>query len=626
VLLLEPRTPLKPDFAYAVDVGAGFRSADGPLGSDEPHVFKFETFKTFRFASLNAGEGHDPRQPLKFQFTNPVLYAEFLKNVKFEPEAAVPDYYSEWDQASSEVWLNLPLEPETAYSVRLPAGLKDEFGNALGKDVALSFRTAPYRASISMTTGHGIVEAYGDPVYPVTAMNAERVLVQASNVPREAVVPLLTRDKVFWTNEDVRPDPGAFGMERVLEFRVPRNKRQAVPLDLKPVLADRFGLVFVQLDTGSPDKYDRYPKAFVQVTDLAISAKFSPENNEIWVTELRTGQPVADAGIELRSDANEVRWTGRTDASGRVETPGWRTLGLKGRDEWSRPQQWVFARRGRDVAFTSSEWGTGVYPYRFGIDYDWNPRPETVHGQIFSERGIYRAGETVHLKGIVRVREKGRWRLPSVREVDCEVRDPFQRSVHKGKAVLDAFGSFAFDLETAAGAALGTYEVTASVPAEAGGDAPSILSDSFRVEAFRPAEFEVLLRTPRPGFVFGEEYRGDIRANYLSGGALAGEKANWYLRLGPAGFTPPGHKGFSFGNLMDWDEDTGAEGSRLVSSGEGRLDAQGRLEIRSPLMAEKEKDSVLATLEATVESPSRSQISNRIQTTVHRGEFYIGLR
>lgn len=625
-LLLEPRNPLERDFAYALQVGAGFAGLEGPLGSDEPFAFKFETFKTFRLEFLNAGEGHDPRQPLKFQFTNPVAYTEFLKGVKFEPEVAIPDYYAEWDQASSEIWLNLPLEPETVYSVRLPAGLKDEFGNALGKDIALSFRTAPYRPSISMTTGHGIVEAYEDPVYPLYAMNAERVLVQASNVPREAVVPLLTKDKVFWSNEDVRPGPGPFGMERVLEFRVTRNKRQAVPLDLKPVLEDRFGLVFVQLNTGFLDKSDRYPKAFVQVTDLAISAKFSPENNEIWVTELRTGEPVADASIELRSDANEVLWTGRTDASGRVETPGWRTLGLKGRDEWSRPQQWVFARRGRDVAFTSSEWGTGVYPYRFGIDYDWNPRPETVQGQIFSERGIYRAGETVHLKGIIRVREKGRWRLPSVREVDCEVRDPFQRSVHKGQAALDGFGSFAFDLETAADASLGTYEVAVTVPAEAGGEAPSSLAGSFRVEAFRPAEFEVLLRTPRPDFIFGDEYRGDIRADYLSGGPLAGEKASWYLRLGPAGFVPPGHKGYSFGNMMDWDEYDGAEGSRLVASGEGRLDGQGRLEIRSPLAAEKEKDSVLATLEATVESPSRSQISNRIQTTVHRGEFYIGLR
>ncbi len=625
-LVLEPRTPLERDFAYAVQVDAGLLGREGPLGSDEPFAFKFETYKTFRFEFLNAGEGHDPRQPLKFQFTNPVPYKEFLKSVRFEPEVAVPEYYAEWDQASSEIWLNLPLESETDYVVRIPAGLKDEFGNALDKDIALSFRTAPYRSSVSMTTGHGVVEAYGDPVYPVYAMNAERVLVQASNVPTDAVIPLLTMDKVFWSNEDVRPGPKPFDMQRVLEFRVARNKRQAVPLDLKPVLDGRFGLVFVQLDTGSPERYDRYPKAFVQVTDLAISAKFSPENNEIWVTELKTGQPVADAGIELRSDANEVRWTGRTDASGRVETPGWRTLGLKGRDEWSRPQQWVFARRGRDVAFTSSEWGTGVYPYRFGIDYDWNPRPETVHGQIFSERGIYRAGETVHLKGIVRVREKGRWRLPTVRDVACEVRDPFQRSVHKGTAVLDEFGSFAFDLETAAEGSLGTYEVTASVPAEAGGDAPSTLSGSFRVEAFRPAEFEVLLRTPRPDFVFGDTYRGDIRADYLSGGALAGEKASWYLRLGPAGFAPPGHKGFSFGNMMDWDENAGAEGSRLVASGEGRLDAQGRLEIRAPLAAEKEKDSVLATLEATVESPSRSQISNRIQTTVHRGEFYIGLR
>ncbi len=631
-LLLEPVTPLQQDFTYAVEVAPGLPGAEGPLGSEEPFAFKFETFKTFRFESLNSEGGLGPHQSvtLRFHFTNPVSYAELLRNVEFEPKVSIPEQYADWDQTSSDVWLNLTLEPETDYTVRIPAGLKDMFGNRLGGDVARSFRTLPYQSSVTMTTGHGIVEADGNPVYPVYAINAQQVLVRSSNISREGVVPLLAKDKIFWSSEDIRPGTGAFDDERLLEFRTPRNKRQAVPLDLKPALAGGYGLIFLQLDAApglsGALPYLRYPKAFIQVTDLGLSAKFSPENNVVWVTELRTGLPVADAAVELRDDTNAVRWTGRTDATGRAESPGWRALGLKGRNEWSRPRQWVFARRGGDVAFTSSEWGTGVDPYRFGIEYDWNPRPETVDGLIFSERGIYRAGETVHLKGIVRVREQGRWVLPSSREVDCEVLDPFQKPVHKAKAILDGFGSFAFDMETAAEDALGTYEVAVRVPAAAGGGTPAILSGSFRVEAFRPAEFEVLLRTPRRDFVFGEEYRGDIRADYLSGGALAGEKASWSLRLGPAGFIPPGHEGFSFGNEMDGDDYSGAEESRLVASGEGPLDAQGRLEVRASLTAEKEKDSVLAVLEATVQSPSRSQISNRIQTTVHRGEFYIGLR
>ena len=56
-------------------------------------------------------------------------------------------------------------------------------------------------------------------------------------------------------------------------------------------------------------------------------------------------------------------------------------------DDWSKPQQWVFARRGKRHRLPSSEWGTGIDPYRFNIDYDWNPEPETSAATIFTERG-----------------------------------------------------------------------------------------------------------------------------------------------------------------------------------------------------------------------------------------------
>ena len=43
-------------------------------------------------------------------------------------------------------------------------------------------------------------------------------------------------------------------------------------------------------------------------------------------------------------------------------------------------------------------------------------------------------------------------------------------------------------------------------------------------------------------------------------------------------------------------------------------------------MLEKERGALSADLEATVQSPSRRSISNRIQTIVHPGDFYIGLK
>ncbi len=626
-LLLKPNELFRPDYSYLVELKTGLPAKEGRLGLEKNAGFSFATFRTFAFLGLESEANYSPSEPLKFQFSNGVNYKDFVQKVHFDPEIAIPDHYSEWDYGGETLWLNLPLHPETEYSVKIDEDLVDQYGNKLGKEARLKFQTSAFPASASMTTGHGIVEAYGELRYPVHVVNATELFFQARRVGKEEVIPLLLTPKIFWSSEQITPQPAFFQQERLLRLNLPRNKRQIVPLELKDFLANGLGFVFFQLDTRSEEKWERFPKAFLQVTNLGISAKFSPENNTIWVTDLKTGMPVAGAAIEVRDDGNIVRWQGKTDGLGIASSPGWKILGLHARDAYNKPEQWVFASRGPDTAFIYSEWGTGIDPYRFGIAYDWDPQPLRIQGSIFTERGIYRAGERVQIKGIIRKREKGQWQLPRVKEVECEILDPFQKSVVKTKLALDAFGSFDFKIDTLADAALGYYQIAVKVPPETPTEKEVILNESFRLEAFRPAEFEVHLRSLQDHFVFGEAYRAEIGANYLFGGAMSGQKVSWRLRFNPADYSPPGHKGYVFGNEIDWTaEEAGTEGSRLVSSADSTLGPDGRLEVKIPLVPEKEKDSVFAALEATVQSPSRRSISSRIQTVVHRGDFYLGLK
>jgi uncharacterized protein YfaS (alpha-2-macroglobulin family) len=632
ILVLKPSQRLRPDYSYNVLAKAGLPGQDGPLGLKQNSDFKFETFKSFRLEGIEPKEAFNPYESLKIQFTNQVSYKDLASKIRFKPEVKIPDYYLEWDSANDLVWLNLPFAPETDYVLTIPADLQDEFGNTLGRDAQFNFKTTSYTPTIRMTTGHGVIEAYAQTLYSFQALNVEQAGFQGGEVSPDKVVPLLSAEKAFWSSENFVPYQGFYSVDKKLDFKVPRNKKQLIPLDLREVLKGDHGLVFIQLDTQSKDKWDRYPKAFLQVTELGLTGKFSADSNVIWVTELRTGNPVPEADVEIRDATNRVCWRGRTDADGRAACPGWKGLGIRSKESWEKPEQYVFASRKDDVAFISSSWGTGVEPYRFGIQYNWESEPESLRGYVFTERGIYRAGETVHIKGIVRRQVKGQWRLPSAKQASCEVFDSLQKSVYKGAVGLDAFGCFSFDLTTAPAAALGYYQITAKIPSETGGS-PEVLSGSFRVEAFRPAEFEVHLRSLQDSYTFGQDYQAEIRASYLFGGAMAAQKARWSLRLNPTNFAPPAPKGFQFGNKIDWQEAysdegemRGSENSRLIGSGEALLNNQGLLSARTPLVAEKETDSVTATLEATVQSPSRKSISNRIQTVVHRGEYYIGLK
>jgi len=626
-LLLEPRERLFPGSTCLVEVRQGLPSKEGPLRVEKSINFSFETFQPFRFVGLEESDNLSPSAQLQFRFNNQVEYKSFVKHLRFNPVVQIPEYYGEWDYSNDILFLSLPLEPETQYEAWIDPELRDEFGNRLGQEVRVKFSTASYPTSISMTTGHGILEAYGDLKYPVSVMNADSLSFQAARLSKEDIVPLLVQPKIFWSNLKFSARPGFFQVEKNLPLKAPRNKRQTVPLDLGSLLPDNHGFVFLQLDTNQPEEsWERYLKVFLQATELGISAKFSPDNDVIWVTELRTGLPVPDAEVEIRDELNKIRWRGKTNGDGKAVGPGWKELGLKGKETWDEPLQWVFVTRGRDTAFSSSEWGTGIDPYRFGIAYDWSPQPAVIQGSIFTERGIYRAGEEVNIKGIIRRREKGLWALPAASKIECEIEDSFQKSVFKGVASLDEFGSFSLGFSTSGESSLGYYQIRASLPPDKPGGQTFPVSGSFRVEAFRPAEFEVHLKADKESTLFGREYAAEVRANYLFGGVMSGQPVTWSLRLNRTSYSPPGFNGYIFGNELDWGDEETEQSSRLAASGEATLDPEGKLKVRLPVRAEKEKDSVTAVLEATVVSPSRRSISSRIQTPVHRGEYYIGLR
>ncbi|MDH5743426.1 MAG: MG2 domain-containing protein [Candidatus Aminicenantes bacterium] len=624
-LLLQPKEKLELDSKYVMEIEEGLPGKQGSLGMEKPFSFFFETYTTFQFVSFGADENHNPYDSLQFTFSNPVPYKEFVQKIRFEPEITIPDYYLEWDHGDSTLWISLSLQPEIHYKLWIGSELEDIFGNKLAKEIPLEFATASYPASLSMNSGHKILEAYSDLNYPLYVLNTPEILFEATRLGKEDILPLLANKKIFWSSEKlVKKD--FFSVQKKLELNIPRNKKDVLPLNLAEFFPAKYGTIFLQLDTFLEDKWTRYPKAMLQVTELGLSAKFSPENNLIWITELQSGNPLAEVAIEIRDDSNKIFWRGKTDERGTVQTPGWKILGIKSKSRWSQPQQWIFATKGKDFAFLSSEWDTGFSPYRFNIPFDWNPQPVEIEGYTFTDRGLYRAGETVHIKSIIRKREKGEWKMPSIEQVECEVLDPFNKSLLKRKVTLDAFGSFDLDIETTPEASLGSYEIKVTISPLTKDGKESTLFSSFRVEAFKPAEFEVHLRSAQEEYIFGNTYDAEVRASYLYGGAMASQKVSWHLRLNPAFFNPPGHEDFIFGNQIDRWERYGQEDSRLLSSGESILDEDGKLKISAKLLPEGEKNSVFASLEATVQGPSRRSISNRIQTLVHQGEYYIGLQ
>ncbi|MFQ6082006.1 MAG: MG2 domain-containing protein [Candidatus Aminicenantia bacterium] len=628
VIILEPRPKLRPDYTYYLELLEGLSGTEGQLGMSQSTKFSFQTYRQFEFEGVGKTFKHNPTESLRLFFTNPVIYQELVKKIKFQPEIKIPEYYFQWaDYASNQLYLYLPLSPETEYIIILPPDLEDKFGNKLGKEIKVNFSTGSYPPSVRMKTGQGIIEALGDLKYPIFLINTEKIELEAALLEKGEIIPLLLEKRIFWSGEKFIDSKRLFTFRRNIKSEFPKNKKVVYPIELKEILGDNknFGFIFLQLNAHFLEKWDRFPKAFLQVTDLGLTAKFSPENNLIWVTALQTGRPIPQAKVEIRGDDNRIYWKGKTDEQGMVETPGWKKLGMKGKEKWGKPRQWVFVSKEEDFAFIASDWGTGIYPYRFGIDYDWNPEPEEYKGCIFSDRGIYRPGEEVRLKGIIRKDELGQWRLPEVKEFEIEIKDSRQEEVFKRKVDLNSFGSFSLNFSLSKDASLGNYRITVRLLTKKGEREKRYnIQGSFRVEAFRPAEFEVTVRPEKESYIFGDTYQATISGNYLFGAPMAGQKVNWYLRQDPVTYSPPGYKGYVFGSAEWWGEPRGE--SALLASGEGLLDKQGRFKIEAKLLGEKAKGSSRVILEGVVAGPSRQTIAGRSSSLVHQGEYYIGLK
>jgi uncharacterized protein YfaS (alpha-2-macroglobulin family) len=304
---------------------------------------------------------------------------------------------------------------------------------------------------------------------------------------------------------------------------------------------------------------------------LGITGKFSPANNLVFVTRMKDATPVAGANVEVRNDNNQVLWTGVTDGSGRCETPGWAALNVTTKNQWEPPRLWVFVRKHSDVAFLHSEWGTGIYPYRFGINYEWNPQPFTRTGVVMTDRGLYRAGETVHFKGIMREKGgDGEWKAPQQRVWQWRIEDARNQEVVNKTVQLSDYGAFDDSLKLDKNAALGLYWMTFSSPSaqkkQAGEEEEYedrgnvIATGSFRVEAFRAAEFAVTalatnVANTRRGYLAGETATAKISARYLFGSPMRKAPVKWRMQLSPSRFESERFPDYTFRQWRWWSEE-----------------------------------------------------------------------
>jgi len=239
----------------------------------------------------------------------------------------------------------------------------------------------------------------------------------------------------------------------------------------------QYGLFFIRpkaIDSRNHKKLKaRTDTRFVLVTDLGILVKRNSDHSrEIFVVSLKDQTPVPDAHVSLLGKNGLAVFDGATDENGHIHSPALAEA------ENEREPAAIVAQLGNDLSFMPYERDDNLVDFSsFEIDGEVSPAADTVEAFPFTERGVYRPGETVHVGLIVRSRRNASGEIPLVVNLD----DASGTSV--GSQVLKTQGLADANFELPADSGTDEYHLTVHLQNK---EETQIAEEYFHVEDFQP--------------------------------------------------------------------------------------------------------------------------------------------
>ncbi|MCS6872317.1 MAG: MG2 domain-containing protein, partial [Anaerolineae bacterium] len=278
--------------------------------------------------------------------------------------------------------------------------------------------------------------------------------------------------------------------------------------------------------------------------------------------------------------------------------------------------------------FASIDWTEGIDPWWFNQPSEYYP--DRVTAYLYTDRSLYRPGQPIHFRGVLRSREDMQYTLSDLSEVSVQIVDPKGRQLYLKNLPLTPFGTFSDTFTTAEDAPLGYYRIIAR-PGFRGVNPENWTGPTFSrgvdVAQYRVPEFQVNLKAEQPEVVQGDTVKVTVESSYFFGGGVSNAQVEWSLYTSDYFFR---YKGTGRYDFVEFNEDEGARNyydsyyGESVTGGTGRTDAFGRFVIEVPADLAKSKQSKEFIIEARVTDESDQMIAGRATVIVHQGEFYIG--
>lgn len=245
--------------------------------------------------------------------------------------------------------------------------------------------------------------------------------------------------------------------------------------------------------------------AYVCVTAMDVVVRVVGNDLLIWVIRKSDGHPVQGATVKFPG----------TKLPQRITPPN----GLLIMKKVKPGKIGVVVEKFGEKLFASTWSGTPSRPMRI---------------YLYTDRPLYRPGEYIYFKGILRELTPDGPRYPGETLVKWSIRDAKWRQIAKGAIRTNRFGTFSAKVKIPDKPALGYWYLDAFA-----GTVSSRIR--FEVRAYRKPDFKVHLKTDKTGYVQGEKIKIEVKAHYLFGPPLTDAELTLRVYRKPWFFTPSAH-------------------------------------------------------------------------------------
>ncbi len=624
-VVFQPAVVLNRGSQYRLVIGADARSKGG-IGLGQETSFSFQTIGRLAVVETTPDPGQEittyrGRGSIIVTFNAPLEQGQNLD----ELIAVIPEPVDFMRTLSGDqVTLHLPgfFESGQVYQLVISESLQDRWGGQLGERFVRSFRAAdlepelvlpmlwPARQIIYLPPGERSLKA--------TATNIRSLDIQFARVDVSSMLADYSRR---YEQPEFQPD-----LTWTQPLTIPRNRSQTVEIGLTP---DGSALEpgMYRYKISSPqlvrNAYDL--EFWLLISRYQLSMKVSQNELFLWAADAQSLSVAAGKSVTVYDSNFKKIGAAVTGADGtaRMDLP----------DERS-PEGYYLAVMGEpgdpDYSLGFSHWDQGIEPWNFGIDYGGYPPDQYTY--LYTDRPIYRPGQTVYYRGVLREYEDARYSMTDTTRVELEVRagyDPVTEQfplIATQQKSVSGYGTIEGEFTLPADAQPGTYSLQIK-----GNDRAFV---DFQVAEYRKPDIDLEVSFDQAEYSLGEDLRVEISAAYFFGEKAGGAEVAWTLYARSGFYSLPG--GYTTGPLDTswlrpyWYLLPGNPLGKYLTHGEGRTAGDGKLlltftgqQIRELL---KETRPVTLTLEATLTDESGVPVSRRAAVRLHPAEFYVGVR